>query len=49
LRPYVERLIGTLWRDCSDHILIFGEPHLLAFSTVDRLVFGGLYRQIVLN
>ncbi len=23
--PYVERLIGTLRRDCLDHVLIFGE------------------------
>jgi hypothetical protein len=28
-RPYAERLIGTLRRDCLDHILIFGELHLL--------------------
>jgi transposase InsO family protein len=26
--PYVERLIGTLLRDCLDHLLIFGEEHL---------------------
>jgi transposase InsO family protein len=25
---YVERLIGTLRRDCLDHLLIFGESHL---------------------
>lgn len=25
---YVERLIGTLRRDCLDHILIFSEQHL---------------------
>jgi transposase InsO family protein len=35
--PYVERLIGTLRRDCLDHILIFGEQHLhrilAAYST----------------
>jgi transposase InsO family protein len=27
--PYAERLIGTVRRDCLDHILIFGERHLL--------------------
>ena len=25
---YVERLIGTLRRDCLDHVLIFSEQHL---------------------
>jgi hypothetical protein len=28
LNPYVERLIGTLRRDCLDHVLIFDERHL---------------------
>ncbi|MGB8525625.1 MAG: integrase core domain-containing protein [Rhodoplanes sp.] len=26
--PYTERLIGTLRRDCLDHVLIFGARHL---------------------
>jgi transposase InsO family protein len=26
--PYVERLIGTVRRECLDRILIFGEAHL---------------------
>ena len=26
--PYVERLIGTIRRECLDHLLVFGEQHL---------------------
>jgi transposase InsO family protein len=26
--PYVERLIGTVRRECLDQVLIFGEAHL---------------------
>ena len=25
---YVERLIGSIRRECLDHLIIFGEPHL---------------------
>ena len=32
--PHVERLIGTLRRDCLDHVLIFGEQHLRQILTV---------------
>ena len=31
--PYVERLIGTLRRDCLDRVLIFGERHLQRVMT----------------
>ena len=31
--PYAERLIGTLRRDCLDHVLIFGERHLRQILT----------------
>jgi transposase InsO family protein len=27
--PYVERLIGTVRRDCLDHVIVFGERHLI--------------------
>jgi transposase InsO family protein len=26
--PYVERLIGTIRRECLDHMIVFGEAHL---------------------
>jgi Integrase core domain len=32
--PYVERLIGTLRRDCLDHMVIFGERHLRRVLTL---------------
>src|SRR5262245_56614906 len=25
--PYVERLIGTIRRECLDHMIVFGEAH----------------------
>src|SRR5712671_7873768 len=38
--PYVERLIGTLWRDCLDHVLIFGERHLRGVLTLYSLYYN---------
>ena len=32
--PYAERLIGTIRRDCLDHVLIFGERHLRRVLTL---------------
>ena len=32
--PYAERLIGTLRRECLDHIVIFGERHLRRVLTL---------------
>jgi transposase InsO family protein len=39
--PYVERLIGTLRRECLDHILIFGERHLRRIRTLYALYYNG--------
>ena len=39
--PYAERLIGTLRRDCLDHILIFGERHLRGVLTLYSLYYEG--------
>jgi len=38
--PYVERLIGTLRRDCLDHVLIFGERHLRRVLTSYSLYYN---------
>jgi len=37
---YVERLIGTIRRDCLDHILIFGEAHLRRMLTLYSLYYN---------
>jgi transposase InsO family protein len=38
--PYVERLIGTLRRDCLDHVVIFGERHLRQVLTLYSLYYN---------
>ena len=37
---YAERLIGTLRRDCLDHVLIFGERHLREILTLYSLYYN---------
>jgi transposase InsO family protein len=38
--PYVERLIGTLRRDCLDHVLILSEGHLRRVLTLYSLYYN---------
>ena len=38
--PYIERLIGTLRRDCLDHVLIFDEQHLQRILTLYSLYYN---------
>jgi transposase InsO family protein len=38
--PYVERLIGTLRRDCLDHVLILGERHLRCVLALYSLYYN---------
>src|SRR5215467_4303928 len=38
--PYVERLIGTLRRECLDHVLILGERHLRRVLTLYALYYN---------
>jgi transposase InsO family protein len=37
---HVERLIGTLWRECLDHVLIYGERHLRQILTLYSLYYN---------
>ena len=37
---YVERLIGTLRRECLDHVLIYGERHLRQILTLYSLYYN---------
>ena len=41
LNSYVERLIGTLRRDCLDHVLIFSERHLRGILSL----YAGYYNR----
>ena len=38
--PYAERLIGTLRRDCLDHVLIYGERHLRRVLSLYSLYYN---------
>ena len=38
--PYVERLIGTVRRECLDHVLIFGERHLRRILALYSLYYN---------
>lgn len=45
--PYVERVIGSIRRECLDHVIVFGEPHLrrvlryyLAYYHISRTHLG---------
>jgi hypothetical protein len=31
--PYVERLIGSIRRECLDHVIVFNEAHLIRILT----------------
>ena len=47
--PYAERLIGTLRRDCLDHILIFGARHLRRILTAYSHYYNETRTHLSLN
>jgi transposase InsO family protein len=46
---YVERLIGTLRRDCLDHVLIFGKPHLRRVLTACSIYYNEMRTHLGLS
>jgi Integrase core domain len=46
---YVERLIGTLRRDCLDHVLIFGEPNLRRVLTAYSIYYNEMRTHLGLS
>jgi hypothetical protein len=46
---YVERAIGTLRRECLDHVRIFGERHLRRILTLKRAHTWGLEKDAPLR
>ena len=34
--PYVERIIGSIRRECLDHVIFFNETHLRLFSLISQ-------------
>jgi transposase InsO family protein len=47
--PYAERLIGTLRRDCLDHVLIFGALHLRRILTSYSRYYNGTRTHLSLD
>ena len=47
--PYAERLIGTLRRDCLDHVLIFGAQHLRRVLVVYSAYYNETRTHLSLN
>src|SRR6202008_2968413 len=46
---YAERLIGSIRRECLDHVVVFGECHLrhLLLSYLCRPILSGLHHQYI--
>jgi putative transposase len=47
--PYVERLIGTLRRECLDHMVVLNETHLRRLLRDDRAYYHSVRTHLSLN
>ena len=47
--PYVERLIGTVRRECLDQVLIFGEAHLRQILSSYAAYYNGVRTHLALG
>jgi len=47
--PYVERVIGTLRRECLDHVIVLGEAHLRRIVRSFLGYFYGARTHLALN
>ena len=46
---YAERLIGTIRRECLDHVIVFGEAHLRRVLSEYAAYYNGLRTHRALN
>jgi transposase InsO family protein len=46
---YAERLIGTIRRECVDHLIVFGEAHLRRILREYSVYYNGLRTHRALN
>jgi putative transposase len=47
--PYVERLIGTLRRECLDHVVVLNEPHLRRLLSGYLIYYHGVRTHLSLE
>jgi hypothetical protein len=46
--PYTERLIGSIRRECLDHVIVLGERHLRRLLTAYRSYYHGARTHLAL-
>ena len=46
---HAERLIGSIWQDCLDHVVVFGERHLRHTLLLYMEYYNGTRTHLSLN